>query len=586
MKSNSGNNVVVNQAIKISPSSNYIQTHNSEMNAAVMSSNMKLKEDLTRVPKSEYLNLERKFSQVSKNSEKLAKKLEEVTDELKKTKSNRDNLLKEINFLLVNLDKFKADSTEKEAIIQENKLTIRKMEVKLLQGAKNQYLLEENAKLRAEISSFKSKIEQIELEADTMQRDRDKKSSEIKVLSKALDIKVSELKYPGNIKASLLYDVGSIKSELDECRDHIEILKTTNAKLSSDIDEKNSKLKELGFAKAHLTEMLVKAESVSADYNEVNKQLSDQVNSLSKDKQIIEQYLNRMENTNKSTIEKLNKENDSFQIVIKEQSKLLKEFEEKTEKLSNKLIFLEENENDFHQALENRETELEEKKRIIEEIEAELSKANNQAKIINSENAGLYLEIKRLQDKLKLSTTRVQELETENFGLMNKNKELIFKQDSSYNDAAYENNRLQIKERKQQEVIDSLNKDIDNIQFELSNYKSLMKETLDKHSALEIEKENLEKELEQRSIQIESLKTKNLNLHKKYCQSIEKGHLLEEEMNIEKEIKALQTDDQTIINEGSKKLEEVSLIQLIRKEKEKNRDFLEDIKRLKKSMNN
>jgi hypothetical protein len=99
--------------------------------------------------------------------------------------------------------------------------------------------------------------------------------------------------------------------------------------------------------------------------------------------------------------------------------------------------------------------------------------------------------------------------------------------------------------------------------------KKIMNEALNKCSYLIKEKTDLEKELHKKSHQIETLKNANLILHK----------------NVSESEKATQNSpDENLIKLGENKLEENSMINLIRREKEKNKVFLEEIKKIKNNI--
>jgi len=60
------------------------------------------------------------------------------------------------------------------------------LESRLVQGAKNQYLVEINNKLRKEVEDLKKSFEEREKEFEKMKNDYNKKIQEIKILNKAL----------------------------------------------------------------------------------------------------------------------------------------------------------------------------------------------------------------------------------------------------------------------------------------------------------------------------------------------------------------------------------------------------------------
>ena len=108
--------------------------------------------------KKEYMELDHKYRNLEKAYNKLSKKITETFDEIKNSKLNNDGLLKEINVLHITNEKLLGEKINVETSLEENKIYIRKLESRLVQGAKNQYLVEINNKLRKEIEDYKVKI--------------------------------------------------------------------------------------------------------------------------------------------------------------------------------------------------------------------------------------------------------------------------------------------------------------------------------------------------------------------------------------------------------------------------------------------
>ena len=121
-----------------------------------------------------------------------------------KIKQQKESQSKEINFLVANLEKLKSESFTNNKTLEDNKLLIRKMESRLIQGSKNQALLDLNHNLQSQLDGFNIKLQLKDSEIDKLNIELIKKTDEIKILTKALDIQVDQSKYPGNIKASLL----------------------------------------------------------------------------------------------------------------------------------------------------------------------------------------------------------------------------------------------------------------------------------------------------------------------------------------------------------------------------------------------
>lgn len=123
---------------------------------------------------------------------------------------------------------------------------------------------------------------------------------------------------------------------------------------------------------------------------------------------------------------------------------------------------------------------------------------------------------------------------------------------------------------------------------ERDNLKKLMNEALTKCSALLKEKGELEKDNFKKAQQIENLKNTNLILHKNMSIGNENKNLLNQLNNITSNMKVPEKDssinEEKFIKIGEIKLEENNMLNLIRKEKEKNKEFLDELRKLKNNI--
>ena len=102
----------------------------------------------------EYNDLLTNYRNLEKANNKLSKKNTEISDELKNYKTNNESLSKEINVIHITNEKLMGEKINAENICEENKSYLRKLESRLVQGAKNQYLIEINNKLRNEVDEI------------------------------------------------------------------------------------------------------------------------------------------------------------------------------------------------------------------------------------------------------------------------------------------------------------------------------------------------------------------------------------------------------------------------------------------------
>ncbi len=115
-----------------------------------------------------------------------------------------------------------------------------------------------------------------------------------------------------------------------------------------------------------------------------------------------------------------------------------------------------------------------------------------------------------------------------------------------------------------------------------------MNEALSKCSALLKEKSEFEKDNFKKSQQIENLKNTNLILHKNMSIGSENKNLFNQlnqiTANMNNPEKDSSVNEQKIIKIGEIKLEENNMLNLIRKEKEKNKEFLDELRKLKNNI--
>ncbi len=138
--------------------------------------------------KKEINDMEYKFKNLEKAYNKLIKKNNEVTDDIKVLKTTNDSLTKELNILQISNEKLLSEKLNLEAHLEENKTYTRKLESRLVAGAKNQYLVEINNKLRKEIEDMKKVNDERVSETEKIKSEMQRRNQEIKILNKALVI--------------------------------------------------------------------------------------------------------------------------------------------------------------------------------------------------------------------------------------------------------------------------------------------------------------------------------------------------------------------------------------------------------------
>jgi hypothetical protein len=157
---------------------------------------------------------------------------------------------------------------------------------------------------------------------------------------------------------------------------------------------------------------------------------------------------------------------------------------------------------------------------------------------------------------------------------------------------------MQNNENKIKELNQKLNNDIENLKKERDELKKIINESLSKCGNLIKEKNDLEKDSIKKNQQIENLKNTNLILHKNLSVGNENKNLMEQintisntgNLNSNNNYKNYNYKDENenseikvkkFIKIGEEKIEENNMLNLIRKEKEKNKEFLNELKLLK-----
>lgn len=116
--------------------------------------------------------------------------------------------------------------------------------------------------------------------------------------------------------------------------------------------------------------------------------------------------------------------------------------------------------------------------------------------------------------KLEESDIQIHKLENENYELIKHKKNLILSQDNIQKEIVKQNQNLTFSEQKLKEQISKNIQELDYIKEERENLKKIMSEAVTKCSSLIKEKNELERELINKTNQIDNLKNSNQILHK------------------------------------------------------------------------
>lgn len=534
---------------------------NPALNAMKISNNATIKKEITE--------LDHKFRNLEKAYNKTMKKNSEMMDEIKILKTTNESMQKEINILQITNEKILGEKISMENAIEENKNYVRKLESRLVQGAKNQYLVEINNKLRKEIEDIKSEFQSKANDIEKIKNEGQRKNQEIKILNKALELKVEELKPKGDLKSTLLYDIGSIKQEIDDLRQKNEELKDANHKLRNELDEKLDKIQELNFAKVHLTELLIENENKTHNLDVEKESFEKHCYDLKEERSMLRDYIDKLTEESKEIQDTLITENKNLKDKLRNVENNSAGSDELIKKLNFELDTIKSSNNSCFEKLKNTENTLKLKLNEFFEIEADNKNFKKALNEYEENRNDCEIENEKLNESINKLNKQIQNLEKENFELMKKNKNMLVNQESFQADLVKQNQHLQNVECKLKEQVTKNNMELEKIKVERDNLKKLMNEAINKCSNLFREKSELEKEVNKKNTQIENLKNTNLLLHK----------------NVASNKIDIDTEDEKIMKLGENKLEENSMINLIRREKEKNKEFLEEIKKIKNNIN-
>ena len=300
-----------------------------------------------------YNNLKDDYSQLGKINEKNKTKVTELTNEINKLKNIKNNLEKELIISKKANERIMTEKQNCDKLIKENKNYIIKLENKIfeLSKSKSLNLFEYNHKITKENEYLKQDIINKEEQISKISEENLNLKKEINILNNSLSTKLENLKFKGDLKSSLLYNIGLIKLQLDESKELNNENDNTILNLKKEIDKKNKLLQDLTFDKSNIVEELMKKkeenENIINEYNKLKEQFSkykkeiDKVNekiSLNKDDNLIDEKNIKLNNENNTN--KINKESD---LLLDINSSIKNEFNLKYKNICNERDSLKKN---------------------------------------------------------------------------------------------------------------------------------------------------------------------------------------------------------------------------------------------------
>lgn len=506
--------------------------------------------------------LENKYESLLKLFNKTDKKLKDQQEHVKKFKQINDTLFKENIILKKTIQKLNNDKAAMEKTNDENKKYIIKIEQKLLNGVKDQFLIEQNTKLKNRVDEMEMEKKKILDKEEYINKEKEKIDEKIKILQKALKLKIDEFKSKDiKIDEETLIEIGIKKEQYDNLKSNNLSLSKENKELKDLSKDFEEKLQAINYAKSKLTEMLVEKENLINDLLSEKQAFEYDIEQLTTEKNILQKYFedneNKEKNIQKEIENEINKNNNiitSLELQVKDLTDKLNIANNKIETLeksldlvNNKNLKIEQlyKENMEQNALFRSEVETlknECDRKIIEFDKIKLSNENYQ-KIINDLNNKLH------------------EIENENINLISNLNKQTFEKDYVQNDLIRQNNQIQNNIKILEEKIIKLTEENEIISKEKNEYKNLLNQIYNRSEDLTKDDNDFlarEKTRDSKINLTQNSKGKN------YYNDKENGNIMIEE-NFNK-------DDSVIIKEKGKEIEKEKEKKNV-KEKDRNKKF-------------
>ena len=463
-----------------------------------------------------YNNLKDDYSQLGKINEKNKSKVSELTNEINKLKTLKNNLEKELIISKKANERIMIEKQNCDKVIKENKNYIIKLENKIfeLSKSKSLNLFEYNHKITKENDYLKQDIINKEEQITQISEENLNLKKEINILNNSLSTKLENLKFKGDLKSSLLYNIGLIKLQLDESKELNNEKENTILNLKKEIDKKNKLLQDITFDKSNIVEELMKKkvenENILNEYNKLKEQFS----------------------------------------------KYVKEFDNVNSKISS-----------------NKDDNLE-KKNIKLNNENNINKNNTESDLLFDINSSIknelnlkYKNICNERDSLK---KQLNQFENEKKEIIEKNKILLQQNNKLSNALTLLSNKCEQYEGDYNQNITDLNNEISNLKIEKENQKKEISSLKLKINSLESENSNYKEQNQQLNLQLDKIKKTNLLLHKNLSNAIQSSE------NIINNSENMNMNNMDLINA---KHNETNLNDLIKKETEKNKEYAEIIEK-------
>ena len=530
--------------------------------------------------KSDYLKLEQSHT-------KTLSKLQDITNELNKTKQENKLHLKDISLLKKSNESITIEKNQIETTLKEHKAYISKLEHKIFEisKSKSQSLFEMNQKLTKENASYVNQISSYKNDIDNLNKEIMKLQKEINVLNNALEVKTTNLKFKNDIKSSIFYDVGLIKQELDDLKASTYEKDNTILTLQNDINKKNNLLQELTFDKTNMINELTNLRGELQMYKEYkendNKEiakLNNQIETITKENetykqmQLQNQFIMNNKDSQGSIMNKQNTKSNRKQSKLSKNSST-NSHQSEIRSHSNISSNLDINNNNNNNITNKPIVHANTSANVNEDTNAQIN-VNIGNDLLSSINNDLKKEINtKYMKTLELNkqlTEQVNQLEKENNQLLLHNKSLLEQNNQIGNQVDLISNKCNVLENKYNKEIEVLSNENGVLKKEIENLNKNKINSELAYDALVEENTNLKQQIKHLSLQIEKIRSTNLLLHKSLSSAFQNSeNIINNSENL------------TTVQLGDAKMTETSLLSLIKQENEKNRKYSEQIEKYK-----
>jgi chromosome segregation ATPase len=263
--------------------------------------------------------------------------------------------------------------TEVEGQLQDAKSYSRKLEGHITAGAKGQHITEINAQLKDQLGALKRELQTSQKDKEDFEAVCNEKDAQVKVLSRALDIKAEELGLRGDMRSALLYDLGQTRTELEQATESLRGWDAEKNRLNGALSEALTFIEELKLIRHANNEELNALEAEVLDVNKANEELTEKLKDVEEENGSLLDYIDEISQKLKAAEQTLMETEAELQ-QVKGQSRGKKE-----ESLEGEVKY---------QEMVMRWEQAEER---IQELEAQLAKAVQQ----NKQLAGSQTRLKQ-----------------------------------------------------------------------------------------------------------------------------------------------------------------------------------------------